>query len=130
MFIGQFWLAHRTSLVWLFGRRRRLRRWRWHDEFRVVYRNVLFQFVHLNGKAVAGAGDSPAERSFDAVGRAVISVIDLGGIVAERRVNVANQADQQIGLFVEIELERRLAFILPYSQPSVVAIDFFSGQRS
>jgi hypothetical protein len=56
------------------------------------------------------------------VGVAVIGVIDLGRKQPERGVAITDQSQQQSGLLVEVQLERRLALALAdYSMSLVVA---------
>src|SRR5271168_1892173 len=63
--------------------RRRLLRGR-RDKFCIVNTNVLLQLRYLNGEAIAGARQGPAERQLDAIGFAVVRVVDLRGIAAYR----------------------------------------------
>src|SRR5580658_2624601 len=105
--------------------RRRLHRRR--GEFGVVDGDILLDLVDLNGEAVAGAGEGPAVGDFYAVCVAVIGVVDLGGIAAQRSFRVANEAKQQAGLLIEVKTQRWLAFVAAEDEIGVVAVDFFAS---
>ena len=60
-------------------------------------------------KRLPGRAKRPLVGDFYAVGVAVVGVVDLGGQAAQRRFLVADQAEEQAGLLVEEEAERRLA---------------------
>src|SRR3989449_11776364 len=80
-------------------------------ELCVVDRDVLLDLVNLNGGAPARPGDGPAEGRLDATRVAIIGVVNLRGVAAERRFLVPHQAHEQARLLVEVELHGRLAGI-------------------
>src|SRR5215472_129064 len=105
-------------------------RWRRHrrrGEFGVLDGNVLLDRVDLNGETAAGTSERPTERNFHAVGVAVIGVIDLRGIAAERSFGVAHEAKQEAAVFIEVKTERRLALGPPENQIRFVVTDLFAG---
>lgn len=87
----------------------------------------MLDLVDLNGEAVAGAGQCPTVGDFYAVGVAVVGVVDLRGHAAQRGFGVADQAEQQSGLLIEVQAERWLAFVAADHKIGVVAVDFFAG---
>src|SRR6266853_1061191 len=110
--------------------RRRRRRSGWgRNELGVVDWNVLLQVIDLDSETVSGTGNRPAVRRLYAVSRAVVVVVDLRGIVAERRIRITNQANQQVGFLIQVKSQRRLTLVVADHQPGVVAVDFFTGQR-
>ena len=62
-----------------------------------------------------------------AVGVAVIGVVNLSRIAAERRFRIANEAKQQAGLLIQIEAQRRLAFVAADDEIGIMPVDFFAG---
>ncbi len=109
----------RWFAVW---RRRHGRR----GEFGVVDGEVLLDSVDLNSEAVAGASEGPAVRNRDAIRVAIIGVVDLRGIAAESGFRVTHKAEQQAGLLIKVETQRRLAFVVADDQIGIVAVDFLS----
>src|SRR5579863_2668653 len=63
-----------------------------HREPGVVHRDVLLHLVDLDGEAPEWTRDGPAERHLDAARVAIIGVVDLGGIAADRRIDVLHHA--------------------------------------
>ena len=96
-------------------------------KFGVVYRYVYLHLIDLNGELVAGARERPAKGNFQAAGIAIIGVIDLSGIQAQRRIGVTDKAQQEARLFVQVKTQRRLTLVLADDLIRVVAIDFFSS---
>lgn len=96
------------------------------DEFGVVDLDILLEVVDLNREAGAGARERPAKWNGDTVGGAVLSVVDLSGVEAERRLGETDEAKEQPRLAVEIELKRRLAVVVRRDEKSFVAVDFRS----
>src|SRR4030095_2350705 len=72
-------------------------------EFGGVDRDILLGLFDLDSEARTGAGDGPAERNLYSTSIAIIRVIDLGGIESERTVAVANHANQQSRLRIEVQ---------------------------
>src|SRR2546425_12734083 len=87
------------------GRRRFLScRWRWwrNHEFGVVHRNVLLKLLHLNGESVAGARKRPAEWRLQAIRIAIIRIVDLRWVKAERSLGVPHESQQQARFLVQV----------------------------
>src|SRR5580700_2745926 len=88
------------------------------------------KLVYLNGEAIPWAGKRPAVGNLDAVCIAIVAVVDLRRQAAQRRLGVADQAQQQAGLRVEVEAERRLAFGAADDLDGVVAVDLIAGPHN
>src|SRR5213082_1285339 len=77
-------LAPRSLRRW---RLLRSLRWRRSRKFGVVHGNILVKLFHLNGELVSRPGKCPAKRNFQAIGIAIIRIINLRGVAAQRRLD-------------------------------------------
>src|SRR6266849_3335586 len=84
----RFWCAY--------GWRRGLR------ELGIIHGNVLLHLLDLDGESVAGARECPTERHLHAVRIAIIRIVNLRRIAAERSFGVPDEAQQQPRLLVQV----------------------------
>jgi hypothetical protein len=80
-------------------------------KLRIIHRNILLKLIDLDREAVPRPGEGPAVRHFHAVRVAIIGIINLGGVAAERSLERPHEAHQEARLLIEIEEEWRLAFV-------------------
>ena len=85
------------------------------------------KLLDLNGESVAGARKYPAEWRLHAIRVAIIRIVDLRWVTAERSFGVAHESQQQARFLVQIQAERRLALGAAGNQVSVMTIDFFAN---
>ena len=101
---------------------------RHHKKF-LIDRDVLLHLVDLDRKAAIRPRERPLIRNLHAVGIAVIRIIDLRGIAAQRSLREAHLPQQQAGGLVEIKLQGRLVRRGRFRNHQVcgMAVDFFAG---
>src|ERR1019366_833650 len=78
-------------------------------ELFVFHWNVVLHLGDLNGEAAVGAREGPAERNFYAIHGAIVRIINLRRIPAERRFAITPLPQEQPRLGFEIEPDWRAA---------------------